>query len=658
MLNIYSKSLDLLYRGMKLFSTAGGKMKKLLFVLFTIAIATMCFGELNLSEKKMILDTPCPGGEIIAVEDINGDGFKDGIVSSHVRGFYTPHDGSLYAITNMNADNVSYNYVEILPEDSIDGYIFKCSTPANGILRLWERSTYQSSNLFYQDVNLANHTVTQSIPVSDYAYFVLEGDLNNDGVTESILKMWRGFKIYSNDDNFTLQHEFSYLGSPSISLGNYNQDSLTDIFLLLDYEVAVLRNDGDIQFTYRTIQEPFEFTESEIFFADVDGDSDTDIIEFGSYDSIEGYIKCHINNQSSFSTSTYQTFQLSTISNGNYISCHSFKDINGDMLADLCMISGSQFYFILNNNGTFDFTNISSSPVGDFKDINSDNLLDIVHPETNRIISVNCSTNDSVSFTDTQISYNAYQYYENIEYILGDINNDNIPDMILKSVGGDSSFVLHSDASYHYTKTSLKRELPRPEQQIMVADLAMDNNNSIIFSSTSDYFYGISSFDNPDNNISIERLTDRIPLSESSDFPGHSGYGRTGFYFDDLNNDNHLDLLYFSFYYWHDPGYTGCKTTLLYAFHEQSPNLTYEQFSSLGSVYEEGSRESQNLRSVNNFSTIGITDFDFNGNQELIKESQWYDLSFDNNGCTISDSFAMSLLTHRELASGIFELLI
>ncbi len=547
---------------MKLFGTTGGKMKKLLFVLFTITIVSMCFGELNLSEKKMIYKIQCPDGKIIAVEDINRDGVKDGII-------YSELDGSLYAITNMNEGDAAINFVEILPEGSIEGKILKCNFRNSNTLRLWIDDFHESTGpLKYQDVNFGNnqisptHTFCDNVNpryISDDKFD--EIDLNNDNVNEFIIQKPSGFDVFSNDYNYTLCYSFVYNDVEAVVIGNYDNDSLDDIFVTCPDEIIILRNEGNFLFSPISIQDSVNFSFNDIFFADYDADSDTDIFNFyGNY--VQGTITCYINNNGDFSSSVSNSYSiLNPPLDMDYFILEEIIDLNNDNKADLLFSehyrdwdgfdsydSWMESEIVFNENGNYNITFDDDFPYVKTLDVNNDSLPDLVSIYDEFKYYYN-NSDSSGSFTELTIEENPTGWGYPLSLIT-DLNNDNILDLIQSSCYKDNLHFYISNNDNTFRKTSKGRADKAIGNFIFFSDIDQNNNPELLFKSTDNRFYG--SFDVLQSNTPqvLQRLSAPFPYTSSSSGHGDSsGTGYSKFTLMDINNDSILDLVYYKYNY-------------------------------------------------------------------------------------------------------------
>ena len=354
-------------------------MKKLLFVLFSITIASMCLGELNLSEKKMIIDTPCPDGIVYDYQDCNSDGILDAIMISN-------NDKSVYAITNLCENDENIEFLEILPEDSFQGDLKSCVRLDDSNLTL-----ITSSELYI--VNIDSGTIHHYNEGSN-SNQILCSDMNNDGSNEIILVGEPEIDIFTYTPATGLTNVYHF-NSPSaikaVSTGTINQNNFRDIFVTIDNEIILIKNNGDFTFTLSTINVSIIYTNPiNIFFADHDGDGDTDIYECRKVNTDSLYVKTYINNNGSFNTSSisFLTYSSESLQRGSKLKY--VADFNNDNKADLCfeyyVIIGAienncfQYYnqFVTNNNGSFE--NVSNTVIGDFAimDVNNDSYKDIV----------------------------------------------------------------------------------------------------------------------------------------------------------------------------------------------------------------------------------------------------------------------------------------
>ncbi len=637
----------------------------------------MCFGELNLSEKKMIIDTPCPDGEFKLFHDYTGDGIKDGLM-------YSDHDQSLYLVTNIGSRDTIMTFEQILAPGSIQGIetqyadkAFHIIDNSRVLLCNYDHPYDQDQNLndFAQIIDIEHHSISNEHLIESNTFNTLVADFDNDNINELISLNIDGLTVFKIDEANNLVEMYSISSQSYVQrcvVANVNDDVFSDLILLTATEAIIMINTGNLGFSLSSIQVNSIFytynTEHyNIDIVDYDGDGDTDIIERGDMDDNSIYIKCYINNSGSYSSIDMHSFDRSDLQENygyfDFINAQ-FIDLNGDNCADLIFQRADYDFvtdrkLILNINCNFDVSYQIDLPNGDFVDFNSDGYPDIfsINNSQTGLLYVNIPVSP-ITFSRMTINFDSTINANN--YTITDINNDSMLDIIQIMLVDNKILKCLSESGHTYICSSFQREIPVPKDNILIAPV-MSEGNAIVFSSSSGCFYKIVNFEEAED-IEIERITNCIKQHESGNgYEYNWSYLSSDFYFDDINNDSYLDFIYYGVYKWSSisTGTYGTDISMSYSLGGHSTVPIFDQVMPLSTV------SYGNCNSLLNQQAMRIMDYDFDGNPNLYCTEQdyynayklrtyWYDLSFDNNGCTISDSFAMSLLTHRELASGIF----
>ena len=645
-------------------------MKKFLFVLFTITIASMCLGVLNLSEKKMIVDAPCPGGEIIAILDINSDGEKDGIV-------YSENDGTLFAITNMTENNGEVNITGILPENSITGTVLKCSFPQENIIRLW-LSTHWGINLVsslsYRDVNLQTHTISPENQVCNNVLVNNEiqlkpVDFNNDGEEEYIINTDDSLKVFSFDNG--LIEVFSYpnlVNTTNFSVGKINQDDLPDIFLVHETEVVLLTNNGNFSFSSDnlTVNNGSSFPWDTVHFADCDSDMDTDIFLTIRDNNFQGSLRCYTNNAGSFTNNNDYNYDYSSIiSQNDYCYIDVVQDMNNDGFAD-CIFkflyeNEDGFYdedrVVLNSNPGFDFNNPYDIPEGKLVDLNEDNLPDIINTEYYIVININNSTN-IVSFDEVNVANSAILNSSEPTYHFKDINNDNILDVIQNSTTNNEYCFWTSNPDTTFSKVTLSNNFPFPASSIMCIDLNSNQIPDIVYASNTGCLYSIPDILNETSDHNYQQISDSIAIHEVHDnHPMSYSLNQGYFSFSDINNDSYPDI---SFYrdersYNVESGIEECDISQFIGIANPNSEILFNSYSTCYTMhFAEVTRPT--------LETCGLMDYDFDGDQEIFQvvsenmqlDTYWHEIDVYGNTVSISDTGIETGISGKDLQKGLF----
>ena len=198
-------------------------------------------------------------------------------------------------------------------------------------------------------------------------------------------------------------------------------------------------------------------------FADIDGDSDLDLIMGSSDGTLKYFINKSANNLIVFTQKTGDENPLKNIDVGTY-STPAFADINKDNKIDLLVgeVNGTLKYFLNESaNGTITFTaktaasenpfngidvGLNSYPV--FTDVNGDRKKDLVVGRSAQELNyyLNESTDSAIVFTpktNTENPFDGLSMGGNSAPVFFDINGDNKLDLILGEGEGNLNFYLN-----------------------------------------------------------------------------------------------------------------------------------------------------------------------------------------------------------------------
>ena len=251
-------------------------------------------------------------------------------------------------------------------------------------------------------------------------------------------------------------------------------------------------------------------------------------------------------------------------------------------------------------------------------------------------------------------------------YRFKDINNDGLIDFTKNRLfDGRLHTYINKDNNLFSTKTIILESVI-PYGYFIVADIEMDNNMSIIFSTESGCFFRIYDFENP-ANMQTEQITNSIVYNNHNHwldggFDYEETYSSEIFHLADVNNDNILDFLYYHNYDFIDWSAEDVSSNicLQYSLGDYSSPLIYNDFRICSSVHYDYSYTFGRLQTKE---STGIMDFDFDGSPEVYKtirnqsgsiSTYWYNLDFDNLDDTVSDLIESSPFSTGKLTSGNF----
>ena len=191
--------------------------------------------------------------------------------------------------------------------------------------------------------------------------------------------------LYKNDGNgnYTLVPNTSFFSLQAGSTSFADIDGDNDLDLLItgkekfDNLSILYKNDGNGNFL-RDVNVPFVGVQySKTAFADVDGDNDLDVLITGQGDNLP-VAKLYINN----GNGNY-TEKANTPFTGVSYSATAFADIDGDSDLDVIITGGTSKLYT--NDGSGNFTEVTNVPFDDvdkggvaFADVDGDNDLDVL----------------------------------------------------------------------------------------------------------------------------------------------------------------------------------------------------------------------------------------------------------------------------------------
>lgn len=357
-------------------------------------------------------------------------------------------------------------------------------------------------------------------------------------------------KLYINDGagNFTevTNTPFEDVHNSAIDFSDVDGDNHPDVIItglnLANQRIAKLyKNDGFGNFT-EILGTPFEGVQyGSIDFSDIDDDNDLDVVIIGLNSSDQTITKLYENiGLGNFSLILGTTF--SDIAFGDV----AFADVDNDTDFDLLLTGSNDLnqpitkLYLNDSTGLFTealgtpFTNLTSGSIA-FSDIDNDSDLDVFicgNNNSNQPIST-LFTNDSLgTFTEvTGISFDPLTYSS---ILFTDIDNDNAPDALLTGYNGlvAISKLYHNDSLGNFTEAT-----GTPFEMIM--------KNSIAFSDAdgdSDPDVVLTGTNIPYN---ITKLYSNDGMGNFSEVPGtpFSGVSDGAMAIADVDNDGDSDVL-------------------------------------------------------------------------------------------------------------------
>lgn len=422
--------------------------KKILF------ITTLWASQASAQVKFVEFPAPFSGVEhsSIAFADIDGDSDQDLVITGDnaPTKLYTNNgSGSFTAVFNPPFDDVALSSIAFA---DIDG-----DTDQDLMITGFINSNLNVSKLYRNNGSGSFTEITGTpfpgVKESSIAFADIDGDTDLDlmltgevNANQKIAKLYRnnGSGVYTE----ILNNPFVGVDISSVAFADVDGDSDQDLvitgFTSSQYISKLYTNNGSGSFT-EVIGTPFTRVGfSSVAFSDVDGDTDQDLIIAGH--TISGRIcKLYQNNGSGVFTEVTGTPFLG-IQNGSV----TFEDVDGNGYEDLFITgyhlsqSPSISKLYLNNGGTFtedlnnSFPGVMNSSVA-FADANGDSRPDLVITGRNGSSSIAKYYRSCVptTGTDVQMACESYTWTNGMTYY----SNNNTARDTLTNVGGCDSIV-------------------------------------------------------------------------------------------------------------------------------------------------------------------------------------------------------------------------
>ena len=309
-------------------------------------------GNGNYSE---IFESPLNGvihGDVIFL-DVNGDGSKDVLITGDslpgpVGGIpssvlYLNNGCGFFEKSSSIFDDVEYSSVAYA---DIDG------DNDQDILITGNNSLNQRIAKLYSNDGLGNYTLVTGTPFvgvrdGDVAFADIDGDNDQDVLITGLSATGISSKLYVNDGigNFSfLASSIESVSFSSISFADIDNDNDQDLLITGRNQLGVpisrlYKNDGIGN--YSIVTAPFDDVEhSSVTFADIDGDSDQDLLITGKNAINQAVSNMYINN----GTGTFN-YSPSIIITGINEGVVKFSDINNDNDQDLLIIGSTTISF-------------------------------------------------------------------------------------------------------------------------------------------------------------------------------------------------------------------------------------------------------------------------------------------------------------------------
>ena len=511
-------------------------------------------GQGNFIEKE---NTPFLGAEENAVgfSDVDGDGDVDVIITG--RGILTKmflNDGQGNFTENPNTQfprftngSVSFSDVD---NDNDEDLILSGSLG---------NSSNTSTKLYTND-GQGNFTEILDTPFigidrGSIVFSDIDGDNDDDVILTGQLKddlfEDRVSKIYINDG----QGVFTELNYPpffgvllgSVAFADVDGDSDNDLMVtgtngdnLNFISIAKLYlNDGNANYTEKATNIPGTSSNS-LVFSDVDGDNDQDVLMSGNNSSLRTTLYLN-NGQGDFIEST---FSLETVINSSI----AFSDIDGDSDNDLLITGRSQSgeiskLYINNGQGNFTekigipFEGVANSSIG-FSDVDRDGDKDVLITGSNSLNghSSKLYINDGEG-NFTEVLNTPFMGVRFSSIAFSDVDGDYDEDVLITGSTNNTNSGIISKFYKNDGQGNFTEALDVPFEGVThgsttFADVDGDGDNDVL----------ITGLNSSDNKISKLYINDgKGVFSEILDLP-FEGVWRSSVAFSDADGDNDLDV--------------------------------------------------------------------------------------------------------------------
>lgn len=392
-------------------------MKKTIFLITISFLCINSFSQINFIREQKKIGATMSCFKANAIGDINNDGLNDVIVGS-------------------------YNF----------------SSPV-----------YQSLSIYYQQKDGKLSDQQQIILKSSGDVIDIEiADLNNDKLNDIIISVYgynAGLYVYyqlptggfSNPTQLIQQNLASW-----IKVGDLNNDGLMDILFRTASNYGILYQTTLQKFILKDISLGISYDYMEAGLADMNNDQLLDIvIANGTYFDI-----IYQEKGKSIETTEIKRHNIKTPTVG--INSFTINDMNNDGRKDIiCSIGGNRGssyvdIFYQNSDFSFDTNNAKFIPCYDIpspiliSDLNCDGSLEIIVGHDGwGSISV-FDKNNALDYQSYRLFPSAF-YFNKYSMSIGDINNDNKPDIITSF--NDYSFNIHYNKSVPLVFDSIEQKL-------------------------------------------------------------------------------------------------------------------------------------------------------------------------------------------------------
>jgi hypothetical protein len=373
-------------------------------------------------------------------------------------------------------------------------------------------------------------------------------DINNDNDKDLIISGRSNSgpttKLYDNNGEglFTENTESSFapISEGSISVADIDNDSDMDVLLTGENTASIYVNDGNGIFLEATGTPFHKVGRSYIAFSDIDGDQDNDVMISG-YSNSGTITKLYSNDGNGYFTAVNDA-SFPNVHTGSI----SFADIDNDDDQDLLLTgndpSNNPVTKLYTNDGTGNFSEVAGTPFFEasysasaFADVDGDNDMDLLLTGSNSRLA-KLYTNDGMG-NFTEVLYTPFEgvYKGRIKFV--DVDGDNDLDLFI--IGRDDSnhgtaILYTNDGTGDYTEVTGTPFTGVGEGSMDFADIDGDNDMDLLIT-------GSLNNGSPSTELYTNDGSGNFYLVNDAPFEP-LGHG-TSIAFADIDNDNDQDVL-------------------------------------------------------------------------------------------------------------------
>jgi predicted nucleotidyltransferase len=509
----------------------------------------------------LVAGTPFDGVKLgsISFADVDNDTDQDVLITGEnsfnqsIAKLYTNNGrGSYTEVTGTPFDGVSVSSIAFSDVDNDfdqDVLITGANNSNQQIAKLYLNNGSES-------FMLATGTPFDWVRNSSIAFADVDNDNDQDVlITGTNNSNQRIAKLYVNNDSgsFSLVAGKPFYGvySGSIAFADVDNDTDQDVLITggnnSNQSIAKLYTNNGSGIYLEVTGTPFEEVDySSIAFVDVDNDTDQDVLITGRNNSSQMIAKLYTNNgNGGFTEVTGTPFD------GVYRSSIAFADVDSDNDQDLLITginnTGQRIAKLYTNNGSGSFTLVTGTPFDGayggsiaFADVDNDNDQDLLitgKNNTSQAITKLYTNNGSGSYTE--VTGTPFDRFSSGSIAFADVDNDNDQDLLIT---GQNNTSMHTAKLYTNNGSggfTLVTGTPFDgvdNSSIAFADVDNDNDQDLLITGQNNTGQRIAKLYTNNGSGSFTLVTG-IP------FEGAVGGSSGSIAFADVDNDTDQDVL-------------------------------------------------------------------------------------------------------------------